>query len=439
MKDKFSKFISLIKKYGIIKTIRKVSSYVISKLINILHSLNFIRNRKVAKLIDEILRENNYDRIIIWRSNFGWNVPLFQRPQHISLNLSKQKCLVFYEVTNFTDKIKNIKKVNKNLILINLENRSIQKILFNKLQCIEKPKYIQIYSTDWNMKVEELKQYIQNGYKIIYEYIDEINPILSGTKEIPVNIKEKYEYMLSDKENIFVVVTADKLKEDIEKKRGREKLVFACNGVDYEHYQNIDKEFEFDKEFKQILSQNKPIIGYYGAFASWFDYKMVKKLAKKRPQYNIVLIGIKYDETLEQSRIQELNNVYFLGSRDYKILKNYANKFDVCTVPFIINDITKATSPLKIFEYMALGKPIVTTAMNECKKYKSIYIANNNEEFVEMIDKTIKLNKSEHNEYFKILEEEALQNTWQNKVKEIVQFLNYNEIRNRDKKTNRRI
>lgn len=424
MKDKLSKIKSLIKKYGLIKTLKKVTSYILSKVINLIHSLNFVRNRKVSKLLDKIIKENSYDRIIIWRSNFGWNVPLFQRPQHIALNLSKQKCLVFYEVTHFTDKVKDIREVNKNLILINLENKSIQKILFSKLKNIDKHKYIQIYSTDWNMKVEELKQYIQNGYKIIYEYIDEINPILSGTKEIPINIKEKYEYMLKDKENIFVVVTADKLKEDIIQKRGTEKLVFVCNGVDYEHYQKIDKTFEFDKTFQGILKQRKPIIGYYGAFASWFDYELVGNLAKRRPNYNIVLIGTKYDDSLEKSNIEKLENVYFLGTRDYKILKNYANKFNVCTVPFVINDITKATSPLKIFEYMALGKPIITTAMNECKKYKSIFIANNQKEFVDLIDKALVLNE---NAYYKILKQEALENTWESKARNIINTLKKGE------------
>ena len=423
MKDKLSKFKSLIKKYGFIKTIKKVVSYILSKITNIFNSMNFIKNNKVSERLDEILSKNSYERIIIWRSNFGWNVPLFQRPQHISLGLSKQKCLVFYEVTHFTDKIKDLEEINNNLILINLENKSIQKILFSKLKNINKPKYIQIYSTDWNMKLEELKEYIKNGYKIIYEYIDEINPILSGTKDIPINIKEKYEYMLSDKENIFVVVTADKLREDIEKKRGIEKLVFACNGVDYEHYQNIDNAFKFDETFEQILKQDKPIIGYYGAFASWFDYDMVSNLAKQRPEYNIVLIGSKYDDSLEKSNIEKLENVYFLGTKDYKILKNYASRFNICTVPFIINDITKATSPLKIFEYMALEKPIVTTAMDECKKYESIFIANNKDEFIELIDKALKLNKKENEKYYETLKKEALENTWESKAKSICNLL----------------
>ena len=156
MRDKLSKLNSLIKKYGFIATVKKVIDYILSKLANILNSINVFRNKKVSKTLENILKNNQYDRIVVWRSNFGWNVPLFQRPQHISINLSKQKCLVFYEVTHFTDKIKDLKEVNKNLILVNLENKSIQKILFYKLKNINKPKYIQIYSTDWNMKLEEV-------------------------------------------------------------------------------------------------------------------------------------------------------------------------------------------------------------------------------------------------------------------------------------------
>ena len=157
--------------------------------------------------------------------------------------------------------------------------------------------------------------------------------------------------------------------------------------------------------------------------AVWFDYELIRKLAVLRPNYNIVLIGSKYDDSLENSKIEELENVYFLGTRAYNVLKNYAKHFDVCTVPFIINDITKSTSPLKIFEYMALEKPIVTTAMDECKKYKSIYIANNAEEFIQLVDETLKLNKDKDSKYYDMLKKEAMQNSWQNKVTQIINGL----------------
>lgn len=427
MKDKLNKVYSVYKKYGFIgmtkKLIRYINSNYFSK-INIFSNIMFyIEKDNIKQELEKIFNSDNYDRIIIWRGKFGWNVPLFQRPQHIANNLSKQKCLMFYEVTKFTDKVSTIRKQKKNLYLVNLNNRLFKKMLFKYIQSVEIPKYIQIYSTDWEMSINELKNYIYQGYKIIYEYIDDLSPVLSGTRELPINIKEKYEYMLSDKDNVFVIVTANELEKDILAKRGKEKLVFACNGVDYEHFQQIDEKFEYIKEFKSILDEKKHIIGYYGAMASWFDYDMIKHLAKNRPQYNIVLIGAKYDDSIDKSGIEQYENIHFMGTVEYNVLQNYASKFSVCTIPFIINDITKATSPLKLFEYMALNKPIVTTAMNECKKYKSVMIANNKEEFVELVDKAINIGKSNDGKYLELLKKEAQENTWEGKTEKIVQEL----------------
>ena len=72
---------------------------------------------------------------------------------------------------------------------------------------------------------------------------------------------------------------------------------------------------------------------------------------------------------------------------------------------------------------MALGKPIVTTAMKECKKYKSVMIANSKEEFVELIDKAMKLDKQKNIEYYETLKQEAMENTWEAKAKLIIELL----------------
>lgn len=426
MKDKVDKIILIIKKDGIIQALKKIFKYIkarhLSK-INIFGYLSIkINYKKIKKEITNILNKP-YDRIIIWQSSFGWNVPLFQRPQHISKNFAKNNCLVLYEVTTVTDKVKTLQKKQDNLYLVNFNNKSLKKIIFQELEKINIPKYIQFYSTDSTISLEELKRYIEEGYKIIYEYVDDINPLIVGTKELPINIKDKYDYMQKDKEDIFVVVTADEIEKDVIAKRGTEKLVFACNGVDYEHFNNTQKDFKYEKSFEEIIKQKKPIIGYYGAIASWFDYEIIKELAQKRPDYNIVLFGIKYDATFDKSNLDKYTNIYFLGSKGYNELPYYAKYFSVCTIPFLINEITQATSPLKLFEYMALEKPIVTTDMKECRKYKSVMIAKNSKDFINLIDKAIALNSKDNKEYFETLKKEALENTWEAKAKTIINLL----------------
>ena len=426
MGNKINKIKLLLKKDGLGLTIKKVYRYIKAEYISKINIFSFIyvklNNKKIRSEIDEILK-GDFERIIIWRSSFGWNVPLFQRPQHIETQLSNKKCLIFYEITTVTDKVRTYKKVKDNLYLVNFNNRAIKKLIEEEINKANKPKYIQFYSTDATVSLEELKQYISKGYKAIYEYIDDISPLLIGAKELPVNVKDKYEYMLQDTENVFTVVTADELKKDVLSKRKDEKIIFSCNGVDYKHFTELNEDYKVDEEFARIIKEGKPVIGYYGALATWFDFDLVKKLSKERPEYNIVLLGIKYDGAFDEAHLEAYKNVYFLGSREYKVLPYYAKEFTICTIPFLINSITNATSPVKLFEYMALDKPVVTTAMPECKKYKSVMIANNHEEFINLVDKAVKMNKENSKEYYETLKKEALENTWDAKADLIVDML----------------
>ena len=417
MKDKISKIKNLIKKYGVLGTTQKAAGYVYSNYmvkLSLLERLYIALNReKFIAGINRILEKNSYDRIVIWRSSFGWNVPLYQRPQHIFTNFAKQKTLVFYEVTRFTDDVKRIKKQADNLYLVNYANSAFSKLLFHELETCNVPKYIQFYSTDWTMPADKIKEYRRQGYGVIYEYIDDLSPHLAGTDELPVNVKDKYEMAMSDP-NIFVVVTAEALKKDVLSKRGDERLIYSSNGVDYKHFHDeVIADFQLEPDFQKILQKGQPVIGYYGALAQWFDYDLLKEI-DKTGKYQFVLFGIKYDDSYDKSGIEQCENIHFCGSKPYDILQNYAAHIDVLTIPFLINDITKATSPVKLFEYMALNKPIVTTDMDECRKYKSVLIGHSHQEFIELLDHAMSLYGNE--EYMQLLNKEALENTWQEKA-----------------------
>lgn len=422
MKEKISKLINVYKKYGFVGFCKKLKAYIVANYLDRISLKVIFNKKKYNKIINNILNDEKYDRIILWRSSFGYNVPLFQRPQHIANNLAKEKCLMFYEVTTMTDRVKTIKKHSNNIYLINFNNKALEKILMNVLKNIDKPKYIQLYSTDWKLSVQNIEKYLNNGYKFIYEYIDHLSPELAGTKKLPQNIIDKYNYVMSHK-NVYVVVTADALEQEVIKKRGKENLAFSSNGVDYNFFKTFDKDYSFEKEFLDILNKNKPIIMYYGALAKWVDYNLIKEIATTN-KYSIVLFGIKYDESYDEE-MEKTENVYFLGSRNYKVLKNYAKKADVLIIPFKINDITKSTSPVKIFEYMALHKPIVTTDMPECRKYQSVLIGHNKKEFIKKLDEALKLRNNKN--YINLLDKEAKDNDWNIKAKVIVDMIKKDE------------
>ena len=422
MKEKISKLVNVYKKYGFKGFCKKLRAYIIANYLDKISFKVMFGKSKYMKIIDDILNESNADRIILWRSSFGYNVPLFQRPQHIANNLSKNKCLVFYEVTTMTDKVKEIKKFSDNLYLINFNNIALNKLLMKRLKEESRPKYIQLYSTDWKLSTQNIQNYLDSGFKFIYEYIDHLSPELAGTKSLPQNIIDKYEYVMNHKE-VYVVVTAELLKQDVIKHRGNKNLIFSSNGVDYNNFLSFDEDYKFEPEFQKILDKKKPIVMYYGALAKWFDYELIKKIAKTN-KYSIVLFGIKYDESYDEN-IHNEKNIYFMGPRDYKVLKNYARKADILTIPFLLNDITASTSPVKIFEYMALHKPIVITDLYECRNYKSVFIGKNHEEFIKLLDKALKLKKDK--KYIELLDKEAKDNDWSKKAKAIVDAIKKDE------------
>lgn len=423
MKDKIAKFINVTKRDGILKTIKKTNTYIMANYINkfnIKKRIYFIRNRNIlSDNIDSILKNNKYDRILVWRGSFGWNVPLFQRPQQIANCLIHDKCLILYEVTRMTDNdVSFIKREKENLYLINYEIKDFEDLLLAKLKQCHKPKYLQLYSTCWDVKKEEVDCYLTNGFKMLYEYIDDLNPALAGTDKLPKNVEDIHNYVISH-QDVLVVTSATKLYDDMVKKRGNNKnIILSSNGVDLKHFALLSN--DKIKVMEELKSKYQLIVGYYGALAKWFDYDMIKKIAIKNKNIVFVLIGIKYDTSFDESKISDIENIKYLGAVDYNILPEYAKYFDIAWIPFIINEITLATNPIKVFEYMALNKFIITSDLPECRKYKSVNIAKNEAEYLNLIKNYPKLYNKQ---YQKLLKDDAENNSWEFKAKEIIDLL----------------
>ncbi|MBQ8974991.1 MAG: glycosyltransferase [Oscillospiraceae bacterium] len=421
MREKISKLVNVYKKYGFVGFMRKLYAYIVANYLDKLSLDVFFRRSYYRAAVRDIL-SGKFDRVILWRSSFGYNVPLYQRPQHIAHNLARCGCLVLYEVTTMTDKVKTLKKQDDNLYLFNFNNILLNRLLMKELEAVNAPKYIQLYSTDWKLSVKNITDYMSGGFGFIYEYIDHISPELAGTKNLPQNIIDKYDFVMGNKD-VYIVVTADLLMHDVIAHRGTERLAFSSNGVDYGFFESFDEDYEFEPEFTEILSKGKPVVCYYGALAKWFDYDLVKEIAQTG-RYSVVLFGIKYDESFDENLHGE-SDIYFMGPRDYKVLKNYARKADILTIPFKINDITRSTSPVKIFEYMALHKPIVTTDMNECRKYSSVLIGKDHKDFIAKLDEA--LEKRGDTQYIELLDTQARENDWSMKAAAIIDMINPDE------------
>ncbi len=161
----------------------------------------------------------------------------------------------------------------------------------------------------------------------------------------------------------------------------------------------------------------QPVIGYIGALkSSRLDIEVIGHIAISKPEWNVVLVGPE-DEKFQNSKLHQIENIYFLGSKPMEELPSYLKAFDVALNPQDLNPLTIGNYPRKIDEYLAMGKPTVATSTETMQVFKDhVYLASNKEEYVLNIEKALNENTPE-------LEEKRIQfaweHTWENNVKAI--------------------
>ena len=162
---------------------------------------------------------------------------------------------------------------------------------------------------------------------------------------------------------------------------------YIGNGFDADQYQHT-QELSIPADLAGIPA---PRIGYVGALiALRLDPELMIKMAEEKPSWSFVLIGWE-DEVFKESRLHELSNVYFLGKKHTKVIPAYIRHFNVCINPQVVNEITAGNFPLKIVEYLAMGRPVVATATNTMREIfnQHTYLAGEDDSFVNQIEKAM--------------------------------------------------
>lgn len=145
----------------------------------------------------------------------------------------------------------------------------------------------------------------------------------------------------------------------LEKKGGlNPNTTFAPNGVDFEAFATPVPEPE------DLRNIPRPRIGYCGHLKKQLDWPLLTELAARHPEWSFVFVGApnSHPEIVACiERLSQFKNVRFLGSKTAQELANYPQHFDVCIMPYVLNDYTRYIYPLKLHEYLASGQPVVGT------------------------------------------------------------------------------
>ncbi len=169
---------------------------------------------------------------------------------------------------------------------------------------------------------------------------------------------------------------------------------------------------------EEVENRPRPIVGSWGLIDQRIDLSILEHIAKSRPDWTILLIG---HVAVDVSILKRLPNVYFAGVRPYTELPRWAKAIDVCILPYTQTSLNTQSSPLKLREYLASGKPIVAVSLPEAKLLGDVVLtAEGGPGFVLAIEKALATNTPEH----AALRQKAVQsNTWDSTVANVLEKL----------------
>ncbi|WP_462251682.1 glycosyltransferase [Ekhidna sp.] len=215
----------------------------------------------------------------------------------------------------------------------------------------------------------------------------------------------------------LVISTAPQLQKEWQEKK---PSFMIPNAVNYKHFNSPQK------YVPSVRSLGKKIIGYFGAIERRIDYDMLIVTFKANPDWTLVMAG-PVEEKYVPEEIWTMDNVHFIGRYSYDELPALIYSVDATIIPFKVDEAAKSIYPLKLYEYMSTGKPIVCTSFNPdllVPVADKVYIAKDGGDVEEAIEKALHDKDVE-----KQLERKtfASMNTWEHRAKKFLNYLNKKE------------
>ena len=245
---------------------------------------------------------------------------------------------------------------------------------------------------------------------VILDYIDD----KLAFSNVPSWMKIYLDNLIEKANLIFVA--SSYLHKNILKNR-KDNVYLIGNGVDVNHFRKAMTDIPIPEDIAHIKS---PIVGYIGALSDWVDFDIIRAISREYPDLSVVLVGPEFPSVKsEVDSLKQYPNVFILGAKPYEILPNYIKAFDVCIIPFKVNELTLSSNPIKFYEYISSGKNVISVNLPEVKLFENvIHIADNLDEFLQFIPASIN-EKANIKEFLKIIEE----NTWDQKSEKMIKLI----------------
>lgn len=315
---------------------------------------------------------------------------LVQRPQQLMTSFSELNIPVFYvnNASPHQPSVTGVEKINADFYLFN----NVDPVPF--LKGIRPVVYFSAPA-----HVDLVRQY--NPSLVVFDSVDEPSDEFESWKPYYQRAVVSSDLVFTTSEKLYQLAIGLNIN-----------TYLVPNGCDFQYFsQASSKSLPIPGDMLDIKG---PIIGYIGVIATWCDLELIDRLALAYPDYNLVMIGPLYNV----SDVPRRPNIHWLGFKPYEQLASYAQLFDVGIIPFKNTSMVEAVNPIKMWEYMGAGLPIVSTAIPEARKYQDLVLYSENSDiFIRNIQQALFNDSPEKRESRIRLAE---QNSWQARARQIV-------------------
>jgi len=204
----------------------------------------------------------------------------------------------------------------------------------------------------------------------------------------------------------------------VELKRASNPATFySPHGVDVALFSQAAKPETIVPDRAAALS--RPVIGFFGSLADWIDVELLEFLGRQRPSWTFLMIG---HVSTDVASLKALPNFVFVGPQPYETLPGWAKAFDVAIMPYRRNRQVRNANPLKLREYLATGKPVVSVSTEEVERFAAVlYVADTRGDFLAALERAIHEDSVERSAARR---EAVAAMSWDARVSEIAEVVN---------------
>lgn len=340
----------------------------------------------------EAFETHDYDLVCL--SHLRWDF-VYQRPQHLLSRFARERRVFFIEEPIFSDEPTRLDVSPREDKLFVVVPR------LNHAEAAEKTADVLIRQLlDEFFAAQSIKDFVLWYYTpMALNFSDHLTPLatvfdsmdeLSMFKFAPPELLDNETKLFSKADVVFTGG-----QSLYEAKRHRHKNVWAFpSSIDTAHFKQARKIADDPEDQKNIA---RPRLGYAGVIDERIDIDLIREIAEKRPEWQLVMIGPVVK--IAEADLPRPANIHYLGMKDYKELPAYIAGWDVALMPFALNDSTRFISPTKTPEYLAAGKPVVSTAIRDVVRpygeQNLVSIAENADDFISMAENMMNENRTE--------------------------------------------